>query len=107
MRCGYCSNFSGTATEIVLHQKAGCSTDRRWGQVIELRHEDAAIAHGGKSKRVKRKIRKILGVSDRHKMTEDRKEYLRKYNAENKDKVKTRVRIQRNIENALRVKTAR
>jgi len=94
MRCGYCSNFSGTATEIVQHQKAGCSTDPRWAKVVELREE---------GKRARRKIRELLGVKGPT-MSEDRKEYLRKYNADNKDKIKTRVTIQRNIENALRAK---
>lgn len=69
-RCGHCANFTGTAGEIIAHQKA-CSTDPRWAKVVKLRE-------AGESDAANRKAKRLLGVKRKSKpMSEELKEYLR------------------------------
>lgn len=73
--CGHCRDFTGTAGEVIAHQKK-CSTDPRWAKVVKLREE-------GDPKAANRKAKRLLGVKKKGKpMTEETKEYLRQRRAD-------------------------
>lgn len=76
--CGNCKTYKGTATEVVAHQRAGCTTDPAWRKVAESRAD-------GKVPRTQ--IRRLLGVQVEP-MSEEKKEYLKNYSIEHKDDIK-------------------
>lgn len=74
-KCGHCREFSGSATEVIAHQRS-CSTDPRWARVVELRAE-------GKVRTADRVAKRLKGVKGRP-MPAETKEYLRRRREERK-----------------------
>ena len=94
MKCGYCEEVSGKASEILAHQKKDkCQEDKRWGEVIRLTQEGSERAAGTLT-------RKILGVYEP--MSEEDKEKLREYNEKNKEIIKVRRDIKNGVKAAFK-----
>ncbi len=72
MRCGYCRGFDGTASQVLAHQRGGCSTDPRWGRVVRLRQD-------GENDKATRVAKRLVGAKKKKgpPMTEEKKEYLK------------------------------
>jgi hypothetical protein len=85
MICGYCMKVRGKASKVLFHQKHGCSTDPRWGEVVRARR----AGHASTADRI---ARKILGVAEP--MSEEAKEKLREYNETHKEQIKARRKAQ-------------
>jgi hypothetical protein len=91
--CGRCGEFRTRFIEFLAPHLRVCR-DPRWSRVTEAREEgNAALAT--------RRAKTIMGIKGKE-MPEERREYLRRHNAEHKEEIQFRAKMKRQERRALK-----